>query len=222
MSRKAALPFPASDDTSVTTNKAQRWLELFGSAAPDRMPMFLAQAIAWKEQIIAHGDVAPAIARDLAIAATHVAASRSSRQTSARAPLEASPLERTSEAAAAQCSSSTQESAAAAASCSSPTPSRSGRARPSPAAPRSSSRRTEPSPLPPASSQLLPGTRLVKTHAGKTHVVEVTGSGFTYEGEQFSSLSAVAKHITGTHWNGLLFFGLRRRKVYPAKASACG
>ena len=71
--------------------------------------------------------------------------------------------------------------------------------------------------LPPASSQLLVGTRLVKAHTGKTHVVEVTGEGMLYEGELFSSLSAVAKAITGTHWNGLLFFGLRTRKVYDRK-----
>jgi hypothetical protein len=76
--------------------------------------------------------------------------------------------------------------------------------------------------LPPASSQLVPGTKLVKTYGGETHVVEVTRDGLLYEGETYRSLSAVAKHITGTHWNGLLFFGLRRRKTYPAKRSDNG
>jgi hypothetical protein len=68
--------------------------------------------------------------------------------------------------------------------------------------------------LPPASSQLHVGARLVKSYGGKTHVVEVTAHGMLYEGEMFRSLSAIAKRITGTHWNGLLFFGLRHRKQY--------
>lgn len=76
---------------------------------------------------------------------------------------------------------------------------------------------TKPAPLPPAASVLLPGTRLVKAHGGRNHVVEVLETGFRYEGRAFSSLSAIAKAITGTHWNGLLFFGLRRRKTYPKK-----
>lgn len=76
--------------------------------------------------------------------------------------------------------------------------------------------------MPPAASQLLPGTRLVKAYGGKTHVVEVAKGGMLYEGQLYASLSAVAKVITGTHWNGLLFFGLRKRKVYPAKVAADG
>ena len=71
--------------------------------------------------------------------------------------------------------------------------------------------------LPPASSQLLVGNRLVKAHGGETHVVEVIANGMLYRGKRYASLSAVAKAITGTHWNGLLFFGLRARKVYDRK-----
>ena len=73
-----------------------------------------------------------------------------------------------------------------------------------------------------ASILLTLGTRLVKTHGGRSHVVEVTAGGILYDGQVYGSLSAVAKAITGTHWNGLLFFGLRKRKVYPAKAVAHG
>ena len=58
----------------------------------------------------------------------------------------------------------------------------------------------------------MPGTRLVKAYGGRTHVVEVTTTGFVYEGAAFTSLSAIAKHITGTHWNGPKFFGLRDNK----------
>jgi len=38
----------------------------------------------------------------------------------------------------------------------------------------------------------------------------VLDSGFEYGGERFASLSAIAKKITGTKWNGLLFFGLTK------------
>lgn len=53
------------------------------------------------------------------------------------------------------------------------------------------------------------GTRLLREWHGKTHIVEVTGSGFTWDGEEYSSLSAVAKAITGAKWNGRRFFGLQ-------------
>lgn len=52
------------------------------------------------------------------------------------------------------------------------------------------------------------GTRLLREWHRKTHIVEVTGSGFVWEGEEYSSLSAVAKAITGARWNGRRFFGL--------------
>ena len=76
--------------------------------------------------------------------------------------------------------------------------------------------------LPTASSQLLVGARLLKAYGGRSHVVEVTADGMLYEGQLFGSLSAVAKAITGTHWNGLLFFGLRKRRTYPAKPASNG
>jgi len=59
--------------------------------------------------------------------------------------------------------------------------------------------------LPPA------GTVLRRVHAGVEHQCVVLDGGFEYRGRLFKSLSQVAKHITGTEWNGLLFFGLKRR-----------
>jgi hypothetical protein len=50
-------------------------------------------------------------------------------------------------------------------------------------------------------------TRDVK---GATYVVKVLDDGFEYEGRQYRSLSAIAGEITGTRWNGFLFFGLTR------------
>ena len=59
------------------------------------------------------------------------------------------------------------------------------------------------------SDQLLPGTMLIREWNGERHEVMVLDGGFEYQGRKFRSLSAVAKHITGTKWNGPLFFGLR-------------
>ncbi|MPZ24592.1 MAG: DUF2924 domain-containing protein, partial [Dehalococcoidia bacterium] len=53
------------------------------------------------------------------------------------------------------------------------------------------------------------GTRLVRDYQGIEHCVTVLTDGFEYEGRRFRSLSAVARAITGTRWNGPQFFGLR-------------
>jgi len=56
----------------------------------------------------------------------------------------------------------------------------------------------------------IAGTRLVREWQGVQHVVEVREHDFGYEGRPYRSLSAVAREITGTRWNGWLFFGLRQ------------
>ena len=53
------------------------------------------------------------------------------------------------------------------------------------------------------------GTRLVREWQGRTYVVTVTGDGFNYDSETYTSLSAIAQRITGAHWSGLRFFGVR-------------
>lgn len=53
-----------------------------------------------------------------------------------------------------------------------------------------------------------PGTALVRKYKGRQVRVIVLADGFEYEGERFSSLTAVAKAITGTHCNGFRFFKL--------------
>jgi hypothetical protein len=58
----------------------------------------------------------------------------------------------------------------------------------------------------------LAGTRLVREWGGVERHVTVLVDGFEYQGRRFKSLSAVAKAITGTQWNGPAFFGLRRSK----------
>nr|WP_303829819.1 DUF2924 domain-containing protein [Asticcacaulis taihuensis] len=60
--------------------------------------------------------------------------------------------------------------------------------------------------------QLKPGTSLVKDWRGVRHEVIVLEDGFNYHGEIFGSLSQVAFRITGTKWNGHIFFGLKARR----------
>ena len=56
------------------------------------------------------------------------------------------------------------------------------------------------------------GSVLRKEHRGATHEVTVAAGGFVYRGKTYTSLSTIAKAITGTTWNGRLFFGLTSRK----------
>ena len=58
-------------------------------------------------------------------------------------------------------------------------------------------------------NDLLPGTKICKEYSGVMHQVEVIKDGFEYNGQKWNSLSAIATKITGTKWNGPLFFGLR-------------
>ena len=54
----------------------------------------------------------------------------------------------------------------------------------------------------------IPGTVLTRKYRGKHVETKVLAYGFEYEGQVYRSLSAVAKAVTGSHWNGHLFFGL--------------
>ena len=55
-----------------------------------------------------------------------------------------------------------------------------------------------------------PGAVLTREHKGAVHEVKVLERGFEYAGQEYRSLSAIAKEITGTTWNGLSFFGLNK------------
>lgn len=57
-----------------------------------------------------------------------------------------------------------------------------------------------------------PGDVLSRYYKGREITVRVLKSGFEYEGRRFRSLSAIAKAVTGAHWNGLLFFGIVRQE----------
>jgi hypothetical protein len=56
------------------------------------------------------------------------------------------------------------------------------------------------------------GTKLIREWDGVAHTVTVLKDGFDWGGQRYKSLSAVARAITGTRWNGYRFFGLRERE----------
>ena len=74
-------------------------------------------------------------------------------------------------------------------------------------------------------THLKPGTMLMRVWEGKTENVMVTRDGYVWAGERYTSLSAIAKAITGTSWNGWTFFGVKRpsgRNKNAAKGRSVG
>lgn len=59
----------------------------------------------------------------------------------------------------------------------------------------------------------ISGTRLIREYQGVEHCVTVRDDGYEYKGRPYKSLSAIARAITGTRWNGLVFFGLKNQRV---------
>jgi DUF2924 family protein len=69
----------------------------------------------------------------------------------------------------------------------------------------------------PQRSRLSRGSKLFREWHGETHEVLVLEKGFAWRGGTYPSLSAIARAITGAHWNGWAFFGLKRpTKGVPA------
>ena len=60
--------------------------------------------------------------------------------------------------------------------------------------------------------RMKPGTRLIRQWQDKSHHVTVCDKGFEYDGQKFSSLSEIARLITGTRWSGPLFFGVKQKQ----------
>ena len=58
--------------------------------------------------------------------------------------------------------------------------------------------------------RLMPGAVLTREYRGRKLLVTVLEKGFEFDGQAYRSLTAVAKAVTGTHWNGRLFFGLAK------------
>jgi DUF2924 family protein len=69
----------------------------------------------------------------------------------------------------------------------------------------------------PKRTRLGKGSLLFREWHSETHEVLVLDKGFAWRGETYPSLSAIARAVTGTHWNGWAFFGLKRpSKEAPA------
>jgi hypothetical protein len=60
-----------------------------------------------------------------------------------------------------------------------------------------------------ADDRPIAGTRLIREWQGAEHCVTVLRDGYEYSGRPYKSLSAIARAITGTRWNGWVFFGLK-------------
>jgi hypothetical protein len=58
----------------------------------------------------------------------------------------------------------------------------------------------------------ITGTRLLREWQGVEQIVTVTADGFEWQGRPYKSLSAIARAITGTRWNGWVFFGLKNHR----------
>jgi hypothetical protein len=60
-----------------------------------------------------------------------------------------------------------------------------------------------------AAASLRPGTHLLRSWNGRDISVLVTNRGFEFDGRNWTSLSAIAREVTGTAWSGPRFFGLK-------------
>jgi hypothetical protein len=61
-----------------------------------------------------------------------------------------------------------------------------------------------------ADDRPIAGTRLIREYQGVEHCVTVCDDGYEWQGRPYKSLSAIARAMTGTRWNGWAFFGMRR------------
>jgi len=69
-----------------------------------------------------------------------------------------------------------------------------------------------------AKDRPIAGTRLIREWQGVEHCVTVRDEDYEYQGRPYQSLSAIARAITGTRWNGWVFFGLARSSGASARS----
>lgn len=62
-------------------------------------------------------------------------------------------------------------------------------------------------------TRLKPGVKLVRDWNGSTHTVTVLEEGFEWQGRTWRSLTGIAGSITGVHWSGPRFFGLKGKEA---------
>jgi hypothetical protein len=73
-----------------------------------------------------------------------------------------------------------------------------------------------------ADDRPIAGTRLIREWQGVEHTVTVLVDGYEYQGRPYRSLSAIARAITGTRWNGPVFFGVRRAVTQKRRTKSIG
>lgn len=71
--------------------------------------------------------------------------------------------------------------------------------------------KTKPAPAPPL--RIRAGTKLIRVWQNRTHTVTALDEGFEWQGKRYRSLSQIARAMTGTRWNGLVFFGVKRKSA---------
>ena len=65
------------------------------------------------------------------------------------------------------------------------------------------------------------GTRLLREWRGVKNIVTVTADGFEWQGRPYKSLSAIARAITGTRWNGWTFSRAGGYPMTPRARHSC-
>jgi hypothetical protein len=60
------------------------------------------------------------------------------------------------------------------------------------------------------SIEIKAGTKLIREYQGRKYEVTALDKGFEYNNKNYKSLSAIANEITGTRWNGKVFFGVKK------------
>jgi hypothetical protein len=65
----------------------------------------------------------------------------------------------------------------------------------------------------PAKDRPISGTQFLREYQGVEYSVTVRDNDYEYQGRPYKSLSAIARAITGTRWNGLVFFGLKNQRI---------
>ena len=58
--------------------------------------------------------------------------------------------------------------------------------------------------------EIKTGTKFIREYQGRKHEVTAVEKGFEYNNKKYKSLSAIANEITGTRWNGKVFFGVKK------------
>jgi hypothetical protein len=75
-------------------------------------------------------------------------------------------------------------------------------------------------PVQTSAADLRPGTTLMRTWGDRNWSVLITEEGLVFEGRRYDSLSKIAREITGAHWSGPRFFGLKAASAKCTKVSA--